>query len=437
MVHDAYLAEVSSSTAHDFPSGTSAREVTEFLVPLDRRLECLKAWQGRFSEEDANWLAGRATAAMDLRDLWLAGEYAHLLAALRWGSPWYPRGNRSGRYALPFLPAEVFLTAPKLQHDIEQFLHLQRRGVLGPEFASIIAAYRELIDRLTAQGAVGQVSLDDEAQSTIGHVFNRIVYLHEAPRLARAFSNEWNPAAVEREYLGNKPGVVVIDNFLSPEALESLRIFCIESTVWSGNRYAHGRLGAFFHDGFNCPLLLQIAEDLRYMMPRVIGDRHPLRQLWGFKNDHFLPGDSTTHADFAAVNVNFWITPTECNLDPNSGGLVVYGVDAPLDWSFHMYNGRPDLIKSFLQRHQAKSMTIPYRENRAIFFNSDLFHASGEVRFRPGYQNRRVNITMLYGERCDDIHHRELSKENVSAGTAAAPPAWRSKAFSRARGSRR
>jgi hypothetical protein len=32
---------------------------------------------------------------------------------------------------------------------------------------------------------------------------------------------------------------------------------------------------------------------------------------------------------FAAVNVNFWITPDDANLDEKSRGLVVYDVDAP------------------------------------------------------------------------------------------------------------
>lgn len=30
------------------------------------------------------------------------------------------------------------------------------------------------------------------------------------------------------------------------------------------------------------------------------------------------------HADSATVNLNFWLTPDEANLDPTSGGLVVY-----------------------------------------------------------------------------------------------------------------
>lgn len=32
----------------------------------------------------------------------------------------------------------------------------------------------------------------------------------------------------------------------------------------------------------------------------------------------------SVHADSASVNLNFWVTPDDANLDPTSGGLVVY-----------------------------------------------------------------------------------------------------------------
>jgi hypothetical protein len=38
------------------------------------------------------------------------------------------------------------------------------------------------------------------------------------------------------------------------------------------------------------------------------------------------------------VNVNFWITPDDANLDPERGGLIVWDVAAPLDWDFAKYN---------------------------------------------------------------------------------------------------
>jgi len=35
----------------------------------------------------------------------------------------------------------------------------------------------------------------------------------------------------------------------------------------------------------------------------------------------------------------------------------------------------------------------------AVIFNSDLFHGTAPLRFRKGYQDRRVNVTLLFGER--------------------------------------
>ena len=125
---------------------------------------------------------------------------------------------------------------------------------------------------------------------------------------------------------------------------------------------------------------------------------HPLRYLWAFKYDSKLDGINL-HADFAAVNVNFWITPDEANLDPESGGLVVWDKAAPLDWDFAKYNTDEAAIRDFLARAAPKPIDIPYRANRAVIFDSDLFHETDRLSFRDGYQNRRINVTLLYGKR--------------------------------------
>jgi hypothetical protein len=44
-------------------------------------------------------------------------------------------------------------------------------------------------------------------------------------------------------------------------------------------------------------------------------------------------------------------------------------------------------------------MTDPHRANRAIIFDSDLFHETDRITFKEGYLNRRINITMPYGRR--------------------------------------
>jgi tetratricopeptide (TPR) repeat protein len=193
-----------------------------------------------------------------------------------------------------------------------------------------------------------------------------------------------------------RPQVVVIDDLLTSEALEGLRRFCLESTAWQ-KTYAGGYLGALPEHGFACPLLAQIAEEFRSTYGGIFGAHH-LRYLWGFKYDSALSGINI-HADFAAVNVNFWITPDEANLDAERSGLVIWDVAAPLDWDFAKYNDDEAAIRNFLAESGARSTTVPYRANRAVIFDSDLFHETDRIAFKEGYTNRRVNITLLYGRR--------------------------------------
>jgi hypothetical protein len=214
----------------------------------------------------------------------------------------------------------------------------------------------------------------------------------------RAISPDSSHGDIGARWQNSSPQIAVIDNLLTDDALDKLRQFCWRSTMWS-KAYANGYLGATPAHGFACPLLAQIADELRSTYPAILGE-HPLYQWWGFKYDSRLKGINI-HADFAAVNVNFWITPEEANLDPESGGLVIWDKAAPLDWGFAQYNSpnAGKTIREFLAQNGAKSVTVPYRTNRAVIFDSDLFHETDRIAFKEGYLNRRINITMLYGKR--------------------------------------
>jgi Tfp pilus assembly protein PilF len=194
----------------------------------------------------------------------------------------------------------------------------------------------------------------------------------------------------------SRPQIAVIDNLVTDEALAELRRFCWGSTIWR-KVYRDGYLGAMPEHGFACPLLAQIADELRATYPAILG-AHPLLQFWGFKYDSRLSGIAV-HADFAAVNVNFWITPDEANLDPEHGGLVVWDVPAPMGWDFAKYNDDVPAARDFLAHAGARPVTIPHRANRAVIFDSDLFHETDRIAFKDGYLNRRINITLLYGRR--------------------------------------
>ncbi len=214
-------------------------------------------------------------------------------------------------------------------------------------------------------------------------------------RIAGPAVTRGNVIAAE-EWRTKKPQIAVIDNLLTPAALEGMRRFCLEQPMWRKS-YPGGYLGAFPEHGFACPLLGQIAQELREAFPGIF-HALPLSYMWGFKYDSSLTGINI-HADEAAVNVNFWLTPDEANLDPAHGGLVVWDVAAPLDWDFDKFNANTDAMRDFLAKNGATSVTVPYRANRAVIFDSDLFHETDTIHFADGYTNRRINVTMLYGQR--------------------------------------
>jgi hypothetical protein len=40
---------------------------------------------------------------------------------------------------------------------------------------------------------------------------------------------------------------------------------------------------------------------------------------------------------------------------------------------------------------------VPYRANRAVVFDSDLFHETDTISFADGYENRRINLRFFMG----------------------------------------
>jgi hypothetical protein len=190
----------------------------------------------------------------------------------------------------------------------------------------------------------------------------------------------------------------IIDDFLSPDALEQVRKFCLESTVWR-HPYKFGYVGAFPQDGFASISLFAVAEQLESALGEAF-DGYQLAQWWAFEYDARLPG-TDIHGDDADFSLNLWITPDSANLDPTTGGLVVWDKTAPSDWSFDDYNSGGERVRQYLQDTNAESTIIPYRENRAVLFKGHLFHRTDDFTFAPGFANRRRSVTFLFRRRKD------------------------------------
>ncbi len=346
--------------------------------------------------------------AMYAGNLKEAAKFGEAFAQLRCG--YYP--NESKRKHEPGLQDEpTLLSIQKLTHDIEQLRYLKQQGVKIRNSDNIIKKYLNVLKKIKPLGDSARIRLDETEHPSISKTYNKLIYRPYTPRLSRALSKKWAVVSApendaEKAFKYSALGLTVIDNFLTPKALMALRKFCCEATVWFENSYSHGRLGAFFRQGFNCPLLIQIGEEIKVAFPSIIGEEHALLQILGLKCGHFQP-PIAPHADFAAVNVNFWITPEEANLDPNTGGMIIYDVEAPLNWNFENYNNQGQKIINYLKKKKAKSTTIPYKANRAIIFNSDLFHVTAPVNFREDYASRRINITLLYGKRENALSHQD------------------------------
>jgi hypothetical protein len=221
-------------------------------------------------------------------------------------------------------------------------------------------------------------------------------HLADGERVSTRTVNAANVAMATQAWNSSKSQIIVIDDLLGQEALDKLRRYCWGSTIWR-ETHPEGYLTAMPEHGLACPLIAQIDEDMRETFPAILG-RHLLRYLWAFKYDSRLSGVGT-HADPSVVTFNFWITPDEANLDSEHGGLTVWDVGAPADWKSQRYIGDTAGCQAYLARNGAKSITIPYRCNRAIVFSSALFHETDRMHFKDGYTNRRINITMLYGRR--------------------------------------
>lgn len=289
------------------------------------------------------------------------------------------------------------MTVFRLRHELQQADYLAARRLLPPGRAPWRRALAEIWERNKDRPRNEGIKLTPQEREALGPSFHEIVYDGGlCPRLPIVINPDLDLPAIEETYFSVRPEVVVIDDLLTPEALTQLRKFCLEATVFKKS-YVPGYLNSVLFDGFATPLVLQLTEELRTRLPRIFTP-HRLHLAWGIKYDSTLKG-IPLHADFAAVNVNFWITPDEANLDPASGGLILWDKESPPNWPFHEYNIAGPRVRQFFKDTGAKAIRIPYRANRAVVFNSALFHETDAIRFRDTYEDRRINITLLYGRK--------------------------------------
>jgi len=369
---------------------------------FDAAITCYR----RALERDAGFHQARnniGTAQLGLRNYQAARANFHGMFAERRG----PLSEMPGHFdpaAVVGAPNTQLRTCrARLEDAAEQLRHMIGAGVLEPGWDEAAALYDIAAGELDRRGldpAIPQV-LDGSAAQAIAGLHEHAVRFADididaGPAVGQG--NDWK--AIEDGHLAGPTAITTIDGFLSPEAHTALQRFCRESTIFFGHN-ATGYVTAYMADGFACSLLYRIAAELQALMPTVLGGRH-LHNMWVYR--YGAEGNGVeAHTDDAAVTFNFWIGPDDASLDPDHGGLVLYRREQPLDWDWTDLNLRknaPDVkarIATFLD--DAEKVSVAHRPNRAVLFGSNMFHRSDRFRFAEGFENRRTNVTLLFGER--------------------------------------
>ena len=323
--------------------------------------------------------------------------------ALYRGSAWWGTDPASGTAVLDPAQQATFQNASraKLEHDLAQLDYLMEMERLPASLAEV----RESLCRVLAGfGSEDRPStprpLTELERRSISPIYNRVLYRPPEASVAPALNPRLDADAIERRYHEATPSVVIVDDFLSAPALAALQRFCLEATIWFDCKEHGGYLGAYLHEGFDHPVLIALARELGERLGGIIG-KHRLAQMWAFSYGQ-AGGGTRKHADKAAININLWITPDSACPDPEAAGLVVHDVAAPPDWHFSDYNLDPAPLERLVAREGRAPVRVPYRCNRAVIFDSSLIHESGGVQFLSGFANRRINVTLLFGERAEN-----------------------------------
>jgi Tfp pilus assembly protein PilF len=297
------------------------------------------------------------------------------------------------------MPARTRPRLARIRHDREQLEYLIDQGLLDDRFQACADALAAICRRAPrATGTLNPaVQILPEEQQILSRYHDRMLVNQPVSALdGGALNPNLDLQEIQRMFLEQDAPYVVVEDFLKSEAIDGLYRYGMCSTVFF-KEYNNGYLTTKMTDGFHSELLVQVVQEIPERLPRIFGNSQ-LKEAWIFKCDSRMKA-LDTHADFAAVNVNIWLTPDTANADPKSGGLTVFDKAAPADWTFEDYNSKSDMIAHYLEESGAQARHVHYRHNRALIFRSSLFHRSEAINFRDGYENRRQNLTLLYGHR--------------------------------------
>ena len=310
---------------------------------------------------------------------------------------------------------DFYTTEYKLRHDLAQARYLAAElarsdpRTAGYFAAEVIPIYEEVLHGIPPLAELERTKglyafAPRDYALGIQRVYNRALFATDAAALdpgwrdSPLLNNGLDWEGIQKDYFGERkpkqstaasgsaspppengsgtshPGVVVIDDFLTPRALSTLRRLLLHNTHWFQTKtpLEFGKyVGAYIDDGLHDPIFLELAKQLHQSLPRVM-EGHPLKYMWACeclmpvacrpslairaglllitcccfpvpdKYDSEFNSGINLHADQAAVNVNLWLSSEGADLeeDGHGGGLVVFTAKPPAHWDFEVRQRR-------------------------------------------------------------------------------------------------
>ena len=275
-----------------------------------------------------------------------------------------------------------------IKHEYEQIKHIDS-DVDGIRNMKITQDFYDSLEKINFKSP-DQYKDDDYAFISDLH---KIKY-NKPPKVRNNYINQQlNFNEIEMTYTSSNPEIVVIDDFLTQDFLEDLRVFFRCANIFK-YPYSRGYIGAFLGKGMANKALLEFSTELRKSLKKIFLNYY-LSQAWSFKYDAKREGIGV-HADDASVNVNFWITDNSANMNSDNGGMIIWKKTPNDNATFKDFNSLESIDKIKDEVKDTDFMRVPYKSNRAVIFNSKLYHVTDKIEFKDNYKDRRVNITFLY-----------------------------------------
>ncbi len=287
------------------------------------------------------------------------------------------------------------LSATKLQHDMEQLAYLLKHDRIDRRWLEVLPEYQRLLEALNAQAYKEFDEVVPPASNRFLTAYRGLIHMAPTPAVSGgALNPKLDATDIQARFEASDPAIVYVDDLLKPETADALRKFCLESTIWFNVKDA-GDIGTVVNDGFVCPLLFQVAQEIRETFPAILAP-YPVSSCWAYKYYEKRSG-SNMHADEGAVSVNLWLTPNEANYRTGSGGLNFWNKTCPPEYFQMPRVGKERTLLETINTKDVTLTSIPYGYNRAALFQSNLIHSTDVLDFAPGYENRRINVTITYG----------------------------------------